>query len=107
MTAIHWEAEMLAETVERAIVSEGVALDIARRAAQSVLRSLQAEYGTQSIYIPAAPRPWTPEDLLRALREGRSVRSICRQYKCDRRTVNKIRSSAIEPGNALPEEREP
>lgn len=100
MTAIHWEAEILAETVERAIVAEGVAVDIARRAALNVLRSLQAEYGTQSIYIPAAPRSWTPEDLLGALREGRSVRSICRQYKCDRRTVNKIRASDFSLGDS-------
>lgn len=95
MTAVHWEAEMLVETVARAIVAEGVARDIANRAAQRVLSLLRAEYGSQSIYIPAPPRPWTPDDLLRGLSDGQSVRSICRQYKVDRRTVNRIKATAL------------
>jgi Mor family transcriptional regulator len=65
----------------------GCVSDDIRRVVDAVVRYLAEEYATQDLYIPAAPRVLPVDEIREALAAGESVRSLCRRYRTDRRTI--------------------
>lgn len=54
---------------------------------RAVVAYLSAEYATQDFYIPATPRELPLSEIQQAIARGESLRSICRRYRTDRRTI--------------------
>lgn len=62
---------------------------------RAVVAYLVEEYPAQELYIPASANPKYPVERIRAaLRDGQSVRSICKQYGVGRWTVYRISEEA-------------
>ncbi len=68
---------------------------------QAVVEYLTTEYPSQDLYIPASitPPEYPVEAIRRAVAEGKSIRSICKKYRMDRRTVYRLLDSQAEPGS--------
>lgn len=62
----------------------------------AVVDYLLAEYPAQELYIPAMEKPpaYPVERIRRAIKEGRSMRWICREFRVDRRTVYRLLDAA-------------
>jgi Mor family transcriptional regulator len=69
--------------------------DDIRHVVAAVVAYLIEEYPSQDLYIPAgASEPQYPVAALRrALQSGKSVRSICREYRISRRTLYAVLDS--------------
>ena len=59
---------------------------------KAVVEYLTSEYPSQDLYIPASltPPAYPVEAIRQAVQEGRSIRSICRKFRIDRRTVYRL-----------------
>lgn len=59
---------------------------------KAVVDYLTTEYPSQDLYIPASVTPPTypVAEIRAAVAEGRSIRSICKRYRIDRRTVYRL-----------------
>jgi hypothetical protein len=59
---------------------------------KAVVDYLVKEYPAQDLYIPADLKPGAyPVDAIRAaVKSGKSIRSVCRQFRIDRRTVYRL-----------------
>lgn len=56
---------------------------------RAVVDYLVEEYPSQDLYIPAAVT-YPVEDIRRDVQGGMSVRSVCRKYRLDRRTLYRL-----------------
>lgn len=58
----------------------------------AVVDYLLAEYPSQDLYIPAmaSPPPYPVERIRAAVASGESMRSICKRFRIDRRTIYRV-----------------
>lgn len=56
---------------------------------RAVVEYLIQEYPAQDLYVPAAVA-YPVDELRAAVASGKSVRSICRHYRIDRRTLYRV-----------------
>lgn len=57
---------------------------------QQLVTHLQRNYGGTEIYIPVPGRAYPVDAIREAFRRGDSIRSICRAYQVDRRTLYRL-----------------
>lgn len=59
---------------------------------QAVVEYLTSEYPSQDLYIPAslAPPQYPVLEIRKAVAEGKSIRSLCKRYRMDRRTIYRL-----------------
>lgn len=71
--------------------------DDIRKVVEAVVDYLVEEYPSQDLYIPAsASEPQYPvAEIVAAFKQGRSVRSICREFRISQRTLYALLDSDV------------
>lgn len=79
--------EELADATARRL---GCPVSDVHAAVAALVSYLAEEYATTDFYIPAPPRELPVDEIREAMARGESVRSICRRYRSDRRTIYRV-----------------
>ena len=64
--------------------------DHIRPIVDAVVAYLVEEYPSQDLYIPGGAVAYPVDEIRTAVRAGESMRSICRRFRLDRRTVYRL-----------------
>lgn len=73
-----------------ALASQGLEGPEVALVVQRLVHHLQRTYGGTVLYIPVAGREYPLQAIREAFRRGDSMRSICREYQVDRRTLYRL-----------------
>lgn len=91
-----WRAVRAQELVDELAVGAAQRLKCPSDEIHDVVRAVVAylvdEYPAQDFYIPAsfAPMTYPVDEIRRAVAGGDSVRSVCRRFRLDRRTLYRL-----------------